>query len=267
MNEYISLMINRSSVRHFEPNRHIPDSDIELIVTAGQRAASSYNLQTYSFISITDKEMREKITLLSENQPFINDASCFLIVCLDLYKMLFVNKKCGYDYYQQKYFESTLMAAVDTSLAGQATASAAESLGYGVCYIGGVRSDSEKIVELLGLPEKVFPLFGLCIGYPLKKNPPKPRLPITGVLHKNKYSIESVERAIKEYDEVMARSGIYENRQFPLDEVHRNTDIDNFENQQYGWIEHSARRTSTRKPSKVRKELPKIIKKQDLSLQ
>ncbi|CAM5624427.1 FMN reductase (NADPH) OS=Lysinibacillus sphaericus OX=1421 GN=nfrA1 PE=3 SV=1 [Lysinibacillus sphaericus] len=41
---------------------------------------------------------------------------------------------------------------------------AAESMGYGICYIGGVRNKPEEISELLNLPDYVFPLFGLTIG-------------------------------------------------------------------------------------------------------
>ncbi|MEH7293774.1 nitroreductase family protein, partial [Priestia megaterium] len=43
---------------------------------------------------------------------------------------------------------------------------AAESMGLGGVYIGGVRANIAELTELLNLPKHVVPLVGLCIGHP-----------------------------------------------------------------------------------------------------
>ncbi|WP_372852316.1 nitroreductase family protein [Pseudomonas protegens] len=43
---------------------------------------------------------------------------------------------------------------------------ALESLGLGGVYIGAIRNDIEGVAKELGLPPQVYPIFGLCVGYP-----------------------------------------------------------------------------------------------------
>ena len=63
--------------------------------------------------------------------------------------------------------EQLLLGVVDTALMAQNAFTAAESLGLGGVYIGGLRNNIESVTELLKLPKHVLPLFGLCLGWPL----------------------------------------------------------------------------------------------------
>ena len=53
---------------------------------------------------------------------------------------------------------------------------AAESMGLGTCCIGGIRQASLSFVKELNLPKYVFPVIGLCLGYPDDDPGIKPRL-------------------------------------------------------------------------------------------
>jgi len=249
------LIKNHASVRSFVSGKKIPETDVRAIITSAQKASSSYNLQLYSILSITDLDLRKRIAELAGRQQFIAEASLFLIFCADLYRMQLACEAAGYDFYQSRYFESTLMAIIDTALAGQNAALEAESRGYGICFIGAVRNYAEKIRQLLDLPERVFPVFGLCIGYAVERNAPKPRLPLEGVFFENGYDRETAFTAVQSYNRTMAESGIYRNRHFPDDDCERKSPKS--EHEEYGWIEHSSRRISTRRPDKVRKDLKK----------
>lgn len=66
---------------------------------------------------------------------------------------------------------------------GQNALTAAESLGLGGVYIGGIRNNIESVTELLKLPKHVLPLFGLCLGWPADNPDLKPRLPAELVVH------------------------------------------------------------------------------------
>ncbi|WP_372365647.1 nitroreductase family protein [Candidatus Uabimicrobium sp. HlEnr_7] len=247
---------NRSSVRSYDNTKKISIEEEHQIVKAAQRSSTSFNLQTYSFISIKDPEKRKRIAELCSRQSFICDASLFFAVCVDLNKMEIATQEQGYQYYQAKFLESFLMACVDATLAGQTASIAAESLGYGICMIGGIRNHVDKISEILELPPKVFAIFGLCVGVPRKKNPPKARLPLSGVLFENRYDGEAVKKAMHEYNDVMAKSGIYENRHFPKEHTIKEKQASSKE---YGWLEHCARRVATQNPEKSRTELSRIL--------
>jgi FMN reductase (NADPH) len=64
-------------------------------------------------------------------------------------------------------------------------------MGYGICYIGGLRNEIGKVDGLLGLPEGVFPLFGLCVGVPAEEPSTRPRLAESSVLFEERYPEDS----------------------------------------------------------------------------
>ena len=128
------------------------------------------------------------------------------------------------------------MAAVDAAIAMQTAALAAESLGLGMCYIGGIRNDPEQVIELLELPRLVFPLSGMTLGWPAVEPFIRPRLPLGAVLHWERYDVGAEAEALAAYDRAMVDTGIYQGRQVPVPGVEGEVD--------YGWQEHSARRVS-----------------------
>ena len=79
-----------------------------------------------------------------------------------------------------------------------------ESLGYGICYIGGIRNNPREVSELLHLPDKVYPVFGMTVGVPDEDHGVKPRLPVTAILHENGYDEKKYDELLNEYDETMS---------------------------------------------------------------
>jgi FMN reductase (NADPH) len=99
-----------------------------------------------------------------------------------------------------------MVALIDTALAAQNAAIAAESMGLGICYIGGIRNHLDEVKRLLKTPERVIPLFGMCIGYPSKITGQKPRLPFEHVYHEEEYE-QNQQRyleQLEDYDEVIS---------------------------------------------------------------
>ena len=105
-----------------------------------------------------------------------------------------------------------LLGTIDAALAAQNAVVALESLGLGSVYIGGIRNDIEGVAKELGLPPQVYPVFGLCVGYPSTEQPAKvkPRLPQEAVLHQETYSASGEEGVLAEYD---ARLGAFYQRE------------------------------------------------------
>jgi nitroreductase len=99
--------------------------------------------------------------------------------------------------------EHSLAAVVDLSLMAQNVLTAAESEGLGGVFIGGIRNDPEILVEQLGLPDLVAPLFGMCLGWPSERPEIKPRLPVELILHRDRYQDPDPE-AMADYDHTLA---------------------------------------------------------------
>jgi len=140
-------------------------------------------LQAVSYYSLLQiKTLRTEIMQLSAEQPYIASAAEFLLFCADFnrHKQIVPDAKTG-------FVEQLLIGATDAAMMGQNALIAAESLGLGGVYIGAVRNHPAEIGELLGLPELVIPLFGLCLGYPAQDPQVKPRLPRALVVHENRY--------------------------------------------------------------------------------
>ena len=269
---FFRLVHDHRSVRSYIPDAKIPLEHEQAIIAAAQRASTSCNLQTYAFLSVKDTALRKQISDLAGGKTYIVEAGLFLVACVDLLKMDLVARKSGYRYYQAQFLESFLMAAVDTALAAQNAALAAESLGYGICMVGALRSRAEELWKVLDLPDKVFPLFGMTVGVAKTRNPVKPRLPLSAVLFEDRYDSEAVEWAVEEYDRTMRASGVYEGREIDasccsLPEEPSGREAGERPSGDYGWLEHSGRRISSTDPWDVRPLLRRALERAGFGFQ
>jgi FMN reductase (NADPH) len=212
MNKVIETILNHRSLRHFE-DKPLTDEQIKTIVSCAQSAATSSFIQAYSIIGVKDKEKKKKLAKLAGNQEYVEKNGHFFIFCADLYRHTIIGKKEQKDV--SPSLESTekfMVALIDASLAAQNAAIAAESLGLGICYIGGIRNNLEEVKKLLKTPERVIPLFGLAVGVPTKMTDKKPRLPFEHVYHEDEYEqdTEVYVSLLQKYDDVI--SSYYEER-------------------------------------------------------
>ncbi len=231
----IDLIRCHASVRAYKPDPVSPEM-IETIVSAAQRSSTSSNLQVYSVVAVTDAAKRARLAELVGNQEHVAEAPVFLAWCADLSRL---DRACQLRGYTQvtDYVENWLVAATDATIAAQTAAIAAESLGLGICYIGSIRNEPEQVIELLQLPRLVFPVTGMTVGWPAAGPNIRPRLPLDAVLHWETYDRSGEDEALREYDQAMIRTGIYEGRQVPVPDTPGQVE-------DYGWTEHSARRAS-----------------------
>lgn len=164
MNEIIKDLHRRKSVRVFT-EQEITSEQKKEILYAAMAAPTAGNQQLYTILDITDKELKEKLSVTCDNQPFIAKAKMVLVFCADLQKWYdaFLEGGCT----PRKPGVGDLMLAVsDTNIAAQNAVTAAQSMGIGSCYIGDIMENCEAHRELLHLPEYVFPAAMLVFGYP-----------------------------------------------------------------------------------------------------
>jgi nitroreductase len=161
LDEIGSLLTHRS-VRRFK-DEEIPDSMVQGLVAAAQSAATSSNLQTWSVISVKDPTRRAAVAEACGSQKQVLTAPLFFAFLADLHRTA---EYAGEVPSGLDTIEMYTVAIIDAALAAERMVCAAESLGFGICYIGGLRNQPDTIKQLLQLPSHVAPVFGLCIGTP-----------------------------------------------------------------------------------------------------
>ncbi len=96
---------------------------------------------------------------LTGGQQHVAQAAEFWVFCADFNRNFQICPEAN-----PGLAEQLLLGVVDTALMAQNAFTAAESLGLGGVYIGGIRNSIEAVGELLQVPKHVLPLFGLCTG-------------------------------------------------------------------------------------------------------
>lgn len=196
MTPVIDCILAHRSIRKFTDARIAPEQ-LQAIIQAGIAASSSSLLQVVSIIRVTDITKRETLAELAGQQGYVASAAEFLVFCIDYQRHAELNPDV-----QPGFTELTLIGAVDSGIMAQNCLLAAESLGLGGVYIGGLRNNAQAVDELLGLPRYSAVLFGLCLGHPDQNPDIKPRLPIDIVMHENSYQPLDKTR-VAEYDNRM----------------------------------------------------------------
>ncbi len=198
INSTTELLLSHRSIRKFT-DQAVSDDIIEALVRCGQAAATSSNVQGVSVIHVTDNAKREALAQYAGGQPYVVSAGAFLVYCADLnrQKQACENQQGEFATGMTEHF---MIATIDVALAAQNTVVAAESMGLGICYIGGLRNKPAEVSQLLAIPDHAYPVFGLCIGYPDQDPEIKPRLPLDAVLMKNSYDASQANSLIDEYD-------------------------------------------------------------------
>ncbi len=186
----LDAMLSHRSVRHFLRDA-LPAHTIETMVAAAQSAPTSSNLQTWSVIAVESQERRDQLAQLVGQQKHLSAAPLVLVWLADLSRIARLGQAQGREPVGLHYLDTFLMGVIDAALAAQNAVVAAEAMGLGTCYIGGMRNQPEKVAEVLGTPKNVFPVFGLVVGHPDPARPAdvKPRLPQEAVLHREQYQV------------------------------------------------------------------------------
>ena len=212
LNETLETLLNHYSVRSY-CSKALPKNTVELLVAAAQSASTSSNLQTWSLVSIENLDRKNRLASLAGNQEYIRSCPLFLVWLADLSRLELLGKKRNLPYEGLQYLELLTVGMIDAALAAQNAAIAAESLGLNIVYIGGIRNNPEAVAAELALPPRIFPVFGMCVGYADKNKELsiKPRLPQAAVLHHEQYDQNASSKATDMYCKTMNQFYLQQN--------------------------------------------------------
>jgi FMN reductase (NADPH) len=206
VNEVIKTILNHRSIRSFEDKALTPEQ-IETIVESAQAASTSSFIQAYTIIGVTNPKKREALAEFSGSQGYVDKTGHFFVFCADLHRHEIVAEMEERDLTEPlESTEKFMVACIDAALAAQNAAIAAESMGLGICYIGGIRNNLTKVNEILDIPSRVIPLFGLTVGYPKDITDKKPRLPLSNIYHENSYQtdVQEFKGQLEEYNRTIS---------------------------------------------------------------
>lgn len=210
-NDQIKKILGHRSVRSFL-DLPLPDGALETMVAAAQSASSSSNLHQWSLVAVADNELKQKIastiarTVPTDRIPWIEEAPLLLLWVADSSRTAGITKSSGQAPIVLNYLDSFLMASIDTALAAQTAAIAAESFGLGIVYLGVMRNAAKEVAELINLPAHSFVTFGMAVGHPDETRRPsgiRPRPVQAMVLHHNQYVQNTYKEHIASYESAL----------------------------------------------------------------
>ena len=198
MNATIDQMKAHRSIRKYS-DKPVDDETLKRIIAAAQCAATSHFVQAYTLIRVKDTATRHALATLAGPQNWVEQAPVFLVFCADLNRLEAVCRLRGVAM-EKGWAEQFVTATVDAVLMAQNVILAAESLGMGGVFIGGIRNDPQTVCDLLEIPDQAYPVFGMCLGWPAHDPPPKPRLPVDAVLFEDRYPKDHDTALFEAYD-------------------------------------------------------------------
>nr|WP_294520317.1 nitroreductase family protein [uncultured Rhodopila sp.] len=194
----IAGLIDRRVTRRYT-DQDVPEPLLDALLAAAQSAPAKSDLQQYSIIVMRDRPRIQQIATWIATMDWIATAPVFLVWCGDMRRGQKLCAMHGMPHANNN-LDTVLNTAVDCALAMSQFMAAADAVGLGTCPISYVRSHIERVSPLLGLPNGVYPVAGLTVGWPQFRRPVSMRLPPAVVVHRERYDDTRLESDIAAYD-------------------------------------------------------------------
>jgi FMN reductase [NAD(P)H] len=194
----VQRVLRRCTHRRYA-DQPVPPALIDQLLYAALSASSKSDFQQASVIKVEDPAKRAAIAAEFPAMPWIGKAPVFLVFCADPRRLERIGEARGHPQ-PNRDLEGFLNSTVDAALAMQTFILTAEAIGLGCCPISVIRNKLPLVAQLLALPDGVFPVAGLCVGYPEGEGHVSMRLPPSVTVHTDRYDASVVEPGVDDYD-------------------------------------------------------------------
>jgi len=191
------VLIRRTHRRYAD--RPVPEPLLRLLLAAAFSASSKSDFQQASIVQVVERARRDRLAALLPDMPWIGSATAFLVFCGDARRLDRLGELRGHTV-ENGELEGFFNAAIDAALVLQTFVLAAETAGLGCCPISALRNHADAVAAVLCLPDKVFPVAGLCLGYPAATGYVSMRLPLAVTVHRDRYDDAHLGAAVDAYD-------------------------------------------------------------------
>ncbi|EPX81115.1 nitroreductase family protein [Litoreibacter arenae] len=196
-NAVLRRIAGRASCRAFlsEP---VPLEVLKALSAVALSSPSKSDLQQRDIVIVEDAEVKARLVELVSAQAWIAGVPSLVVICANNCRQRQLHAMQGLDF-ANDHLDAFFNASVDAGIALASFVIAAEAAGLGCCPISTIRNHAQEASELLGLPDHVFPVAALALGYPASEGPISPRLPLRATVHVDRFS-EDRARDVEEYD-------------------------------------------------------------------
>lgn len=230
--DVLADMANRRVIRRYL-DKPIDPALLDTLCAVALSAPSKSDLQQADIVIAGEAERARLEALLPDN-PWVKDAGALLVFCGNnrRHRLLFEWRKRPF---VNDYLDPFFNAAVDSGIVLATFIAAADRAGLGTCPISAIRNHAKQVSDILGLPDHVFPVAGLGVGWPSFEGVMTPRLGLDVSVHHGRYDEAGLREKIAAYDRRREKVQPYKSQ--------RRTDQFG-EAAEYGWSEDKARQYS-----------------------
>lgn len=226
----LQRMAGRSSCRHFT-DQLVDDALIEMLCAVALASPTKSDLQQRDIIIVQDAELRDKINHLFGEGSWIAGAPVFLVFCGNNRRQRQLSEWRERPF-PNDHLDAFFNASVDAAIALSAFVTGAEAAGLGCCPVSEIRNHCNSVSNLLRLPQHVFPVAGLAVGWPQRPTAVSMRLPLSVTVHRNHFSESDLQENVDDYDQ----------RRMERQPYSQQREVERFgETRTYGWSEDKAR--------------------------
>ncbi len=189
----------RRAIKHFDPSHQFTQQETEQLLDLAIQAPSSFNIQHWRLVNVTDKGLRAKLREAAFDQAQVTDASLLFVVTVDI--KAWEKDPARYWVNAPKEAQDILVPWINPFYSGneqlqrdeamrsagimlQTMMLAAKAMGYDSCPMVGF--NFAKVAELIHLPKDYAVAAMLVIGKGTKLAWPKP-----GFIPKSEMVIEN----------------------------------------------------------------------------
>lgn len=198
----IDVLLNHRTIREFKSSP-MPPQQLSILLDIAKRTATSMGLQSFSIIRIVNPELKAAIAEVC-NQEYVARVPELFIFIVDAYRNSRIAREQGITSDIERDSDRFFQGWTDAAIAAQNMVAAAELGGFGTVFFGSILNNVPKMIELLKLPELIFPVVGVGIGVPNQKPQLKPRMPREANVFDDSYTVfDSYLELLEDYDEEM----------------------------------------------------------------
>ena len=186
----------RRSIRRYQ-DKDVDNTLLTRLIKEAERTQTMGNLQLYSVVVTRSEELKPKLAPAHFNQPMVTGAPVVLTFCADYRRTtLWAEQRQATPGYDNPL--SFVNAMTDALLFCQTFCNLAEEEGLGCCFLGTTVYQPQSIIDTLQLPELVFPVATITLGWPDENPPLSDRLPVSTIIHEetfHDYSVADIDKA------------------------------------------------------------------------
>ncbi|MGJ8651974.1 MAG: nitroreductase family protein [Opitutaceae bacterium] len=170
----------RRSIKHYDPNHEMSEVEIQALLELALLSPTSFNMQNWRFVVVTDPAKKEAIQAAAWNQAQVTESSITILLCANLH-----SHEGAERYWENApqpiqdmlvpmiapFYENNPQLQRDEAMrsigiASQTLMLSAKSMGYDSCPMIGF--DPAKVAEIINLPENHVIGMMLTVGKSLK---------------------------------------------------------------------------------------------------